>query len=606
MKNIAPSILPLVLSLSVFAQPSEQPLPREQWGAPLVTVSQAGDKWTIFFREGNYVDMAKRYRRYAMDAGLFVSLQEKIARKPIVKELIAAPLMRAGILTNYKKDGNRYQRTSDEKERYRLTTFDERGQFLRQLKSNGLDRLTVVLTGWPRLGYDRQHPDVLPPAPDAGGYEGMKRLADTCRELGYLFSLHDQYRDFYVDAPSYDLQFAIHEEDATSPPRVFPGTRFGQAKEGDIPFMDHWDGGKMTYLNGRFMLGHLIKNYQGLFDHGIRPAGSYLDVFGYVPPDEDFNPEHPTTRTDCLRERAKCYDWSRNNLGFVGTEAACDWTIPFTDISSPLRPKNGVAIPLFDLVFHDAILTPYGPEDLRGLLNGGLPQISSRGELTPEALAQINRLRALHARVALLEMTKHEFLDKGYRKEQTTFSDGTRVTVDWDTKTVQIQPELNTTSVGAETRKVAPDKTQWTAGSGQWSEAARWSDGLPDPFRRVEIHGSSTVVIPDGTYVAGNLEVGLNTRDHARVEVDGGQLILIQDSLRVGELSGGSAEFILKDGAMHGAMDVYVGAANSIPGRATQAALRIQGGSFLGRSFIVGAGWGAESFLGIEGSRVLG
>ena len=41
----------------------------------------------------------------------------------------------------------------------------------------------------------------------------MKRLADTCRELGYLFSLHDQYRDYYLDAPSYDPQFAVHEED---------------------------------------------------------------------------------------------------------------------------------------------------------------------------------------------------------------------------------------------------------------------------------------------------------------------------------------------------------------------------------------------------------
>ena len=38
-----------------------------------------------FFPEGNYVDLAKRYRRYAIDTGLFVSLKEKIARKPIVK-----------------------------------------------------------------------------------------------------------------------------------------------------------------------------------------------------------------------------------------------------------------------------------------------------------------------------------------------------------------------------------------------------------------------------------------------------------------------------------------------------------------------------------------
>lgn len=413
-----------------------------RWRASLGKLGYVRTARMCFFPEGNYVDLAKRYRRYAIETGLFVSLKEKIARKPIVKELIGAPLMRAGILTNYKPGGDRYKRTEDPARRHHLTTFDQRADFFRELKSNGLDRLTVVLTGWPRLGYDRQHPNVLPPAPEAGGYAGMKRLADACAELGYLFSLHDQYRDYYVDSPSWDPQFAIHEEDDREPPHIFPGTRFGDFKEGVIPFMDHWDGGKMSYLNGRFMLGHLVKNYQGLFDHGIHPQGNYLDVFGYVPPDEDFNPEHPTTRADCLRERAKCYNWSRANLGFVGTEAACDWTVPYADISSPLRPKNGIAIPLFNLVYHDAIMTTYSSDDLHGLLNAGVPQIGAR-QPDAEQLEQIHRMAALSRRLAFVEMTNHEFLDDNYRKERTTFADGTTVTVDWDAEAARIQPELN-------------------------------------------------------------------------------------------------------------------------------------------------------------------
>jgi len=38
-------------------------------------------------------------------------------------------------------------------------------------------------------------------------------------------------------------------------------------------------------------------------------------------------------------------------------------------------------------------------------------------------------------------MTNHEFLDANYRKERTTFADGTTVTVDWDTQTAAISPE---------------------------------------------------------------------------------------------------------------------------------------------------------------------
>jgi len=414
-----------------------------RWRATLGRFGYPRTARMSFVDEGNYVDLAKRYRRYAMERGLFASLKEKIARTPSVKGLIGTPLTRLSILRNVKTDSTRYDSKNPEKN-YSLTTFDERMRQLRELKASGIDRLHVCLTGWPYLGYDRQHPDEVPPPPQAGGWEGMKRLVDACRDLGYMLTLHDQYRDYYIDAPSYDPQFAIHEEDTVSPPQAFPGTRFGDSKEGYIPFMRHWDGGTQTFLNSRFMLGHLIKNYQLLFEHGIKPQGIYLDVFGYVPPDEDFNPEHPTTRTDNLRDRAACYNWTRTNLGIVGTEAACDWVIPYVDISSPLSPAKCVPVPLFNLVYHDAIITPYRTGDqqniLHGLLNGGLPQI---GDITSELeknRASIRQMIALHERVALLEMVRHEFLSSDYRRERTMFSDGTTVTVDWDTGTCKIEP----------------------------------------------------------------------------------------------------------------------------------------------------------------------
>ena len=409
-----------------------------RWRASLGKLAYSRTGRMCFIPEGNYVHMAKRYRKYAIETGLFVPLHEKIAKNPQVKQIIGTPIIRSGILTNYKEGGDRWKR--DTATRYKVTTFDERGKEFQQWKQDGLNNLMVVLTGWPTLGYDRQHPDVLPPAPAAGGYEGMQRLQSTLRDLGYLFVLHDQYRDYYVDAPSFNKQFAIHEEDAVSPPAVFPGTRFGDSKEGFIPYMDYWDGGKMSYLSGKFSLGHLKKNYQGLFDHGIRPNGSYLDVFGYIAPDEDFNPQHPSSRTEAFRDRIRMYNWARANLGIVGTEAACDWTVPYVDFSSPLNTRNGIPIPLWDLVYHEAILTTFNPADLRGLLNAGLPQIGRGFEMNKENLGLINRMSDLNKRLAFTEMIKHEFLDSNYRKERTVFANGTTITVDWDQKTVEIIP----------------------------------------------------------------------------------------------------------------------------------------------------------------------
>jgi hypothetical protein len=207
--------------------------------------------------------------------------------------------------------------------------------------------------------------------------------------------------------------------------------------------MRHWDGGKQTYINSRLMLGHVRKNYELMFEHGIKPDGSYLDVFGYVPPDEDFNPQHPTTRSDSIRERIACYRWARQHLGIVGTEAAVDWTVPHVDISSPLgKGRAGIAVPLFNLVYHDAIMTTYAPGDLYGFLNGGVPQFGLSllsGSDAEKATARVREMAALHTRVALLELTHHEFLDTDYRVERSTFADGTTVTVDWNTQTVTVK-----------------------------------------------------------------------------------------------------------------------------------------------------------------------
>ncbi|WP_018631047.1 DUF5696 domain-containing protein [Niabella aurantiaca] len=393
-----------------------------------------------FFEKGNYVDMAKRYRQYAIETGLFVSLKDKVAAKPQVGSLIGTPIVRSGILTDYLPGSARWKR--DSATRHAMVTFDQRAEQFRLWKAKGLSSLMVVLTGWPKLGYDRQHPDVLPPAPAAGGWEGMRRLGRELKAMGYLFGLHDQYRDYYVDAPSFNTQFAIHEEDSTALPAIFPGTRFGDYKEGQVPYMDYWDGGKMSYLNSRFMLGHMKKNYQWLFDHEIKPQASYLDVFGYVPPDEDFNPQNRVTRTDALNDRIKLYRWAKAHLGIVGTETACDWTVPYVDFSSPLKARNGITVPLWDLVYHDAILTTYNPADLYGLLNAGLPQLGRDFDAGPAALAQVKRMSALNRRLAFTEMTNHEFLNRELTKERTTFSDGTTITVDWDKKTTTISPEI--------------------------------------------------------------------------------------------------------------------------------------------------------------------
>ena len=127
----------------------------------------------------------------------------------------------------------------------------------------------------------------------------------------------------------------------------------------------------------------------------------------------------------------------------MGTEAGADWVVPYVDYSSGANAGRCISVPLYNLVYHDAIMTPEGGlgDHLRCLLNGGYAGIP-RDTDNKKSMDLMRRICALHERLALLEMTNHEFLDKSYRKERSTFADGTTVTIDWDAGAFEIKPAL--------------------------------------------------------------------------------------------------------------------------------------------------------------------
>src|SRR6185503_7930576 len=159
-----------------------------------------------------------------------------------------------------------------------------------------------------------------------------------------------------------------------------------------------------------------------------------------------FNPEHPTTRTEAMAGRAATMTWSRHNLGIVATEAGADWVVPYVDIINQSGGgSKAILVPLYQLVYHDAVITSFGARDqktlLQGILFGGQPELP----FTPtdeKTMSLIKTMMSLHKRVGMLEMTKHEFLDAEFKKERTTFADGTTVTVDWVANTYKVEPEL--------------------------------------------------------------------------------------------------------------------------------------------------------------------
>src|SRR5882757_3638980 len=144
--------------------------------------------------------------------------------------------------------------------------------------------------------------------------------------------------------------------------------------------------------------------------------------------------------------------------------------------------------------------------------------------------------------------------------------------------------------------------TKWN-GTARWTSAAHWNHGVPTVFTEAMIDGESTVTLPTGNFTVARLDVGTERGDHARVLLNGGHLLIRQDSLIVGEYTGGNAEFTLNSGVLESVMDIFVGGATASTKRMNHSALRVRGGTLIGLSLTVGAGLGSQSTFSVEGSH---
>lgn len=404
----------------------------------LPSLGRYDDNRSVRYRFGpkmDYVEMAKIYRAYVKSIGRFRSMAEKIAENPRVGRLLGAAVVNTLIHFYAVPESDYYDPDHPEKNDERHS-FALRAEQLAKLKDAYDGPVYVHLDGWGQRGYDNLHPDVLPPSPVNGGWEGMRLLRQRCEELGYLLALHDQYRDFYHDAPSYGAEQAVMDRD------------------GNNELCTIWPGGAHHFLSASLAKGYVERNYEQLESEGVLPDGAYLDVFAVIALEEDYHPAHPMTRKSCMEHRLSCFHSIRSRGMIASSEEPVDWALPALDLvhhgpyarnPNPGKgPVVGVPVPLFSLVYHDAVFLPWfpgegewgiPPEDwgfLHGLLNAGLPCLNIEPTAAEVALAR--EMSELHLRVGGLEMTGHSFIDGNLRRQRAVYEDGTVVEIDLDTK----------------------------------------------------------------------------------------------------------------------------------------------------------------------------
>jgi len=284
------------------------------------------------------VEIAKAYRPIARQRGLIKLMSERVRENPAIEKLIGAADIKPFVFVRHARQ-NRNEINF---------TFDEAAALAEHMHRDlGMDRAMLVLAGWNRRGYDNQHPDILPAAPELGGNQALEDCSRRTKSLGWLFGLHDNYQDLYRDAPSWSEEHIIKNAD-------------GSMMKGGV-----WAGGQCYIVCSRKGLDFAMRpqnlpKIRELF----APTAYFIDCTTANRLKVCYDPNHRTTKADDILYRQKLADFARNQFGVFGSEEGYEWAVPHAEYFEGLLSHKtgfsipsaeGVVIPVFELVYGDSI-----------------------------------------------------------------------------------------------------------------------------------------------------------------------------------------------------------------------------------------------------------
>jgi hypothetical protein len=394
-----------------------------------------------FAAKGGYVALAKRYREYARKLGVVKTFTEKLKQNPNLASLFGAPDVWG----------------------------DATLSFAREAKAAGVEKMLQHTSG--AEGVRR---GITP--------EDMKAI----NALGYLSSTYDIYADVLPLEPGREV--TPHSD------RV-PENVVLRADGQRMTAWLTWD--KKQYMKrcpARWIdvARIVIPKDLALFPY----VGRFIDVITAENLYECFDDHHPLTRTAKREANTALLEYVRSLGLVVGSEHGRWWAVPHVDYiegmmsggftSWPsghlIRPKtkdqmfdgpsgspypkwevyarwgigHGYRIPLWELVFHDCIVSTWywgdssdflltaAPEitpkkDAFNILYGTIPMMwaGRNGSWPAEREVFLRTYRntcKLHEAVAASEMLSHAFVTPDRAVQETRFADGTRVVVNFGEK----------------------------------------------------------------------------------------------------------------------------------------------------------------------------
>ena len=391
------------------------------------------------FLRGNYVDVARAYRDDFRKKGLFRDLAEKVKENPALEKFIGGrgfwiSMAFPGYSRQYREDflmkEEQSLRRGDEEVNVRLT-YRELKEFINNLSRNGLGKGFLKVAGWINRGYDASHPDVWPPEPSLGTMEELKEILGM--DAPFALGLHDNYQDIYETTDSFPEGVCRLEDGSLMP---------GGA----------WAGGQAYILHATAGLEYARRNWKNI--RTLSPAGVMVDTVTAVQLYQSFEKGRQRTKREDLEAKSALISFYKEEGVLFGSEEVADFAIPRIDWYETRHHRTqGETIPLWPLVFHDAaLLMSYGSglpvraeggasprEWLEAMQWGYMLHFFHRGDFNFGRFGESFHVDRWHERVAMAEMTGHQFLDDRMTVEKTEFSSGQAIICNFGEAPVSVE-----------------------------------------------------------------------------------------------------------------------------------------------------------------------
>lgn len=299
--------------------------------------------------KNDYNAIAIQYRNWLIANGrMGESIKEKIKHRPEIA--LAAKMPEIRIRMGWKESPSPIEEQTRENEppMHVAITFDRVCDIIDALVAKGVKNAELCLVGWNKSGHDGRFPEIFPPEPLLGGYEGLQKAIKKAHNAGYRIDLHNNRTDFYSICEDWDN-----------------GYHTAKNIDGSHQSKFVYGGGKMYNICMKQSYEKFFKRDEPkIAELGIKGL-HFIDVLSIITPHDCFDPNHPINKKEAAYYGNKMLEESQKLFGGSQSEGGKDYTAKVLDYAmytsrSLHTPKKkdifDAYLPIWHLVFNGYIM----------------------------------------------------------------------------------------------------------------------------------------------------------------------------------------------------------------------------------------------------------